>query len=58
MRNYVREVVTRYRDNPTIWAWELGNEFSLHANLPNAKDHRPKVHHPLSRVAPRSIARM
>jgi len=43
MRNYVREVVTRYRDNPAIWAWELGNEFSLKASLPNAKDHRPKV---------------
>ena len=35
--NYVREVVTRYRDNPTIWAWELGNEFSLHGDLPNAE---------------------
>jgi hypothetical protein len=43
MRDYVREVVTRYRDNPAIWAWELGNEFSLRASLPNAKDHRPKV---------------
>ena len=54
MRNYVREVVTRYRDNPTIWAWELGNEFSLHANLPNAKDHRPKVHHSLGTPDARS----
>ena len=44
MREYVREVVTRYRDHPTIWAWEFGNEYSLHANLPNAKEHRPKVH--------------
>ena len=44
MREYVREVVTRYRDNPTIWAWEFGNEYSLQANLPNAKEHRPKVH--------------
>ena len=43
MRDYVREVVTRYRDNPAIWAWELGNEFSLVASLPNAKDHRPKL---------------
>ena len=54
MRHYVREVVTRYRDNPTIWAWELGNEFSLHANLPNAKDHRPKVHHSLGTPDTRS----
>ncbi|MFO1483802.1 MAG: cellulase family glycosylhydrolase [Verrucomicrobiaceae bacterium] len=43
MREHVREVVTRYRDNPAIWAWELGNEFSLQAQLPNAKDHRPKI---------------
>jgi unsaturated rhamnogalacturonyl hydrolase len=54
MRHYVREVVTRYRDNPTIWAWELGNEFSLHANLLNAKDHRPKVHHSLGTPDARS----
>ena len=54
MRNYVREVVTRYRDNPAIWAWELGNEFSLYANLPNAKDHRPKVHHSLGTPDARS----
>lgn len=46
MREYVREVVTRYRRSPAIWAWELGNEFSLQGNLPNAKDHRPPVHPP------------
>jgi len=44
MREYVREVVTRYSDNPTIWAWEFGNEYSLSASLPNAKDHRPTAH--------------
>jgi len=43
MRDYVREVVTRYRDNPTIWAWEFGNEYSLSANLPNAAQHRAKI---------------
>ena len=43
MREYVREVVTRYRDNPAIWVWEFGNEYSLEASLPNAKDHRPPV---------------
>ena len=43
MRDYVCEVVTRYRDNPAIWAWEFGNEFSLQASLPNAQQHRPKV---------------
>ena len=54
MREYVREIVTRYRDHPTIWAWELGNEFSLSASLPNAKDHRPKVHADLGTPATRS----
>jgi hypothetical protein len=54
MREYVREVVTRYRDNPTIWAWELGNEFSLYASLPNAKDQRPKSHADLGTPATRS----
>ncbi len=41
MRRYVREVVTRYRNSPAIWAWEFGNEFSLYADLPNASEHRP-----------------
>lgn len=54
MREYVREVVTRYRDNPTIWAWELGNEFSLGASLPNAREHRPKTHASLGTPETRS----
>ncbi|MBM4036141.1 MAG: glycoside hydrolase family 5 protein [Planctomycetes bacterium] len=43
MRNYVREVVTRYRRSPAIWGWEFGNEYSLDADLPNAAQHRPAV---------------
>jgi hypothetical protein len=43
MREYVREVVTRYRGSRAVWAWELGNEFSLQADLPNAKDHRARI---------------
>ena len=54
MRAYVREVVTRYRDSPAIWAWEFGNEYSLQAGLPNAADHRPKVHSSLGTPASRS----
>ena len=54
MREYVREVVTRYRDNPAIWAWEFGNEYSLGASLPNAKEHRPAVHPTLGTAAARS----
>jgi hypothetical protein len=44
MRKYVREVVTRYKNSPAVWAWEFGNEFSLQASLPNAENHRPAVH--------------
>lgn len=54
MRQYVREVVTRYRHNPTIWAWEFGNEYSLVASLPNAAQHRPPVHAALGTAATRS----
>lgn len=41
MREYIRQVVTRYVDSPAIWAWEFGNEYSLAADLPNADTHRP-----------------
>ncbi len=43
MRTYTAEVVQRYKDSPAIWAWELGNEYSLAADLPNAATHRPPV---------------
>lgn len=43
LRQYTREVVTRYRTSPSIWAWEFGNEFNLAADLPNAAEHRPPV---------------
>ncbi len=43
MREYVRDLVTRYKASPAIWGWEFGNEFNLVANLPNASDHRPHV---------------
>jgi hypothetical protein len=54
MRKYVREVVTRYRDNAAIWGWEFGNEYSLRASLPNAKEHRPPVLPKLGTPATRS----
>jgi hypothetical protein len=43
MREYTREMVVRYRDSSTIWAWELGNEYNLGADLPNASEHRPPI---------------
>ena len=54
MRNYVREVVTRYLGSPAIWAWEFGNEFNLPADLPNAAEHRPPVHPNLGTALSRS----
>ena len=40
MRAYVGDVVKRYRHSPAIWAWELGNEWNLKLDLPNAKNFR------------------
>ena len=54
MRRYTREVVTRFKDSPAIWAWEFGNEFNLPADLPNAAQHRPPVHPSLGTASSRS----
>ncbi len=43
MRTYTREVVTRYLNSPAVWGWELGNEYNLVADLPNAKEHLPPI---------------
>jgi len=43
MRQYTRELVTRYASSPAIWGWEFGNEYNLAADLPNAADHRPPI---------------
>ncbi len=43
MREYTREVVTRFAASPAIWGWEFGNEYNLVADLPNAAEHRPSV---------------
>ena len=36
LRQYVGEIVRRYKDSPAIWAWEFGNEPNLSVDLPNA----------------------
>ncbi len=56
MREYAAALVTRYMDSPAIWAWEMGNEYSLAADLPNAADHRPWVHPELGTPTSRSEA--
>ena len=43
MRQYVADVVGRYKHSPAVWAWEVGNEYNLSADLPNAAAHRPKI---------------
>jgi sugar phosphate isomerase/epimerase len=54
MRQYVAEVVGRYRTSPAIWAWELGNEFNLAIDLPGGATHRPKMVPALGTPATRS----
>jgi hypothetical protein len=43
MRQFVSDIVQRYRDSPAVWGWEFGNEYCLAADLPNASEHRPAV---------------
>jgi len=43
IQQYTEECVLRYRNSPAIWGWEFGNEYNLHADLPNASSHRPKI---------------
>jgi hypothetical protein len=41
MKTYTREMVTRYKDAPAIWAWEFGNEYNLAIDLPKDKEYLP-----------------
>ncbi len=43
IRQFTKDVVTRYKDSPAIWGWEFGNEGNLPIDLPNASDQRPPV---------------
>lgn len=43
MREYTSILVRRYRKSPALWGWELGNEYNLPADLPNAAEHRPPI---------------
>ena len=43
MRQYTRELVTRYARSAAIWGWEFGNEYNLAVDLPNASECRPPV---------------
>ncbi|MGO9108700.1 MAG: cellulase family glycosylhydrolase [Thermoguttaceae bacterium] len=43
LRRYTTEVIKRYKQSPAIWGWEIGNEYNLGADLPNAAAFRPPV---------------
>lgn len=43
IRQYTKETVSRYQSSPAIWGWEVGNEYNLDVDLPNASEHRPPV---------------
>ncbi len=43
MRQFVREVVVRYRHSPAIWGWEQGNEVNLLVDLPGEDAHLPPI---------------
>lgn len=36
VKNYYTEIVTRYKNSPAIWAWEIGNEFYPYGDIPNS----------------------
>lgn len=35
---YVKDVVTRYKGSPAVWAWEIGNEYNLSCDLKGLTD--------------------
>ena len=38
MRQYTRDVVSRYANSPAIWIWEFGNEYDLAADCPTRRN--------------------
>ena len=43
MRQYIKDMVTRYKDSDTIWGWECGNEWSETGDLPKGTGWEPFV---------------
>lgn len=37
MLEYMEAVVTRYKNSPAIWGWEVGNEFNLSCDIPGSE---------------------
>jgi hypothetical protein len=55
MREFVGEVVERYKTSPAIWGWEFGNEYLIEADIPDEKMGRgwaaPRLGTPSERTA-------
>jgi hypothetical protein len=34
MKEFTREIVSRYKGSPSVWIWEFGNEYNLVVDLP------------------------
>lgn len=49
MRAYTQTLVERYRDSPAVWIWELGNEYSLAADIDPLPPVQPALGTPASR---------
>lgn len=43
IKQYTREMVTRYKDSPAIWGWEFGNEANNGVDLPRSRKGRREV---------------
>ncbi len=41
MKEYTKEIVSRYKNSPAIWGWEFGNEYNLLMDLP--EKHLPQT---------------
>lgn len=37
IRQFTRDMVSRYKDSPAIWGWEFGNEANLNVDLPGGR---------------------
>lgn len=49
MQAYTQAIVTRYLDSPAVWVWELGNEYSLAADIDPLPPVQPGLGTPASR---------
>lgn len=53
-KDYVREVVSRYRSETSIWVWEIGNEYYPFGDLPESS----RSHNPMTTTATVSYLQM